>query len=457
MTDILNLTDWKVISSEEKRDTFYITAEVTLEPYACPRCGVLGPKLQKFGTHTKEIPDLPIRFKQTIILATTQRYRCLECKKTFYQPLPGVEEKRQATCRLVEHIQVKSLEKPFSELADEIKLDEKTVRNIFDDYIAYLEETVKFETPTWLGMDELALRKRTAPYGVLTNIQERTVFDLLKNRSKETIIQRLYKIKDRQKIELVCMDMWDPYRQVVHEMLPGRIIVVDKFHLVRMASDALEKFRKAMKEELPAGQRRQLKSDRFAMLRRNANITDKDRLTQEIWFAAYPDMRIMYNLKEQFYQIFEMDKRPEAEKAYGEWEKSIPSSLRVWFKDLNRAVTNWKPEIFSYFDFHITNAYTESSNSKTRSIFDDGKGYGFKAIRAKVLFNMRNLKIKNKPKEITVTPDLILYRSSGPIETTGVGVESIQRIFIEVKTKPSTGDQWKIDDIQWTILPPDQS
>lgn len=238
-------------------------------------------------------------------------------------------------------------------------------------------------------------------------------------------------------------------------------VIIDKFHVVRMASDALERFRISMKEVLPAAQRRQLKSDRFAMLRRGENITDRDRLIQEIWFAAYPDMRVMYDLKEKFFGIFELEKRSEAEKEYQAREKSIPSHLQIWFKDLETALTNWKAEIFNYFDFHVTNAFTESANAKTRAIFERGKGYGFKVIRAKVLFNMKNLKLRER-KRVEVTPDFILFRSpEGKIITSGSDIEGLQFILIEAMT-PSKGGpkepvQWKSDDSQFFIINRDQS
>jgi transposase len=112
---------------------------------------------------------------------------------------------------------------------------------------------------------------------------------------------------------------------------------VDKFHLVRMSSEALEKYRIAMKDELPAAQRRQLKNDRFAMLRRKEGRTARDLLTLEIWFSAYPEMRTAYELKEHFYEIFDMEiSRSEAKKEYAVWLKSIPTPLEKWFKDLTR-------------------------------------------------------------------------------------------------------------------------
>ncbi len=51
------------------------------------------------------------------------------------------------------------------------------------------------------------------------------------------------KLKDRQRIEIVSMDMWNPYQVAVKAVLPQARIVVDKFHVVRMANDTLEKVR----------------------------------------------------------------------------------------------------------------------------------------------------------------------------------------------------------------------
>jgi transposase len=219
MTDILNLPNWKVLSTEETSDSFTIHAEIEGEPKGCPHCGiyndVANPKIQRFGKREQEVPDLPIRFKQTIIKATTQRYRCLECGRTFYENLPQVDERRQATCRLVEHIRLAAVEKSFTDVQAEVMVDHKTVRNIFDDYVEWLEDTIKFDAPIWMGIDEVQLYHRTASYGVMTNIKARTVYDLLKNRSKETITKRIQQM-EKKKIELVCMDMWRPYRDSRH-------------------------------------------------------------------------------------------------------------------------------------------------------------------------------------------------------------------------------------------------
>lgn len=54
-----------------------------------------------------------------------------------------------------------------------------------------------------------------------------------------TVINYLYQIPNRERIHYVAMDMWKPYKDAVNEVLPQAKIVVDKFHVVRMANDAI--------------------------------------------------------------------------------------------------------------------------------------------------------------------------------------------------------------------------
>ena len=51
-------------------------------------------------------------------------------------------------------------------------LDEKTIRNIFRDYINELEAEFRFETPKGMGIDEIHLIK---PRCVISNIRNNTI------------------------------------------------------------------------------------------------------------------------------------------------------------------------------------------------------------------------------------------------------------------------------------------
>lgn len=104
-------------------------------------------------------------------------------------------------------MQEQSLRRTFVSIAAEVGLDEKTIRNIFHDYVAELEKTHVFQTPRWLGIDELLLvRKQRC---ILTNVRAGTIIGLLPARTSATVTRFLSEMPDRQQIELVCMVISD--------------------------------------------------------------------------------------------------------------------------------------------------------------------------------------------------------------------------------------------------------
>jgi transposase len=106
------------------------------------------------------------------------------------------------------------------------------------------------------------------------HIQNNTIVD----RNKDTVINYLSNLAGRHEVQYVAMDMWAPYRDAVQAMMPNAKIVIDKFHVIRMANDALERVRKGLREQLTANQRRGLMHDRFVLLKRERDWNDRERL-----------------------------------------------------------------------------------------------------------------------------------------------------------------------------------
>jgi len=231
---------------EESADDYRFLVETTSSPPSyCPKCGAIA-NLYKHGHKQQLFFDLPMHAKRVGIYVKRQRYKCKECNETFFESLTDMDVNRSVTNRLINWIQQASLEKTFTSVAYDIGVDEKTVRNIFNDYVAELEAETEFRTPRWLGLDEVHLLKNYR--FVVTDVENRSVIDILRKRNKSVVIDYLSKMQDVDKVELVAMDMWRPYRDAVNTVIPHAKIVIDKFHVVKMANEALEKIRKANRE-----------------------------------------------------------------------------------------------------------------------------------------------------------------------------------------------------------------
>lgn len=382
---LFNLPNFTVIRSESTEHDYHLWVSYDLAPNCCPHCQI-GAAFQEFGTKEQLFMDLPAHGKRVGVLVKRQRYRCKNCQRTFLQRLPDMDESHTMTRRLLDYIKRESLLDTFVRVAENVGVSEGTIRNIFKDYVAHLESTTHIATPTKLGIDEIYLAKK--PRCILSNIEERTIVDLLTNRSKASVQQRLLDFPNRQQIEFVCSDMWVPYKEAARAALPQAQLVVDKFHVVRMANEALDKVRKDLQAEMEPQQRRTLKMyDRYTLLKRRYDLNESQQLRLEVWTSNVPLLGQAYALKEAFYDLWDIPDRREALEQYKAWRTQIPPSLTDAFSELTTAIENWQAEIFAYFDYKLTNAYTESLNALVRSVDRAGKGLTFKTLWAKMLFS----------------------------------------------------------------------
>lgn len=393
-TNILNLASYRVLKVEEAEHDYHVSVEVTAPVASCVYC--LSENVVGFGRREQLVKDLPMHGKRVGMYVNTRRMQCRACDKTFSETLPDVDEKRAMTKRLSDWIGKQSVKRTFASIAEEVGVVEGTVRSIFRDYVADLEQHIRFETPKWMGIDEIHLIR---PRGVITNIANNTIVELLPNRNKTTVERYFYGLEGRDKVQYVAMDMWRPYRDATRAVLPQASIVIDKFHVVRLANEAVESARKAIRSNLTTSQRRGLMHDRFVLLKRERDLTDQERLLMDGWTKNYPLLGEAYRLKEAFYGIYDCQTPNEAYDAFGDWYRSIPHGLHGHFEPLTKAFQNWMPEILAYFEHPVTNAYTESLNSLIRVMNRLGRGYSFEALRAKLLFAEGALKRANsRPK-----------------------------------------------------------
>lgn len=386
--NILNLPHWTVTGVKESAHDYRVEATVPEEtPGYCPKCMALHAKVYRHGSRQQLVHDLPAHGKRVGILLTRTRYRCQECGQTFLQRVAEVDDGKQMTARLIRFIEQESLKRTFTSVAGDVGVDDKTVRNLFAAYVERLDKTVEFETPERMGVDEVHLLKK--PRFVMTNLTERTIIAVLAERTKKVVLAHMRAMPDRERVRVVTMDMWRAYADAARDAFPNATVVVDKFHVVRMASQAMEVVRKDQRGSLEAKYRRRLMHDRFILLRRPKDLNDDQRKVMAGWFEQFPVLAEAYRLKEAFYGLWDIPKKADAIAAYEGWERSITDrELLSAFRPLLTAMHNWRDEIFAFWDHRATNALTEALNGIAKTVERAGRGYSFDVIRAKLLYTM---------------------------------------------------------------------
>jgi transposase len=96
-----------------------------------------------------------------------------------------------------------------------------------------------------------------------------------------------------------------------------------------------------------------------------------------------------YELKERFFAIYDQLTREEAEAAYFAWIDAIPAELYPTYTPLMLTIEEWGDAIFAHFDQNrITGAFVEGANGLACVLSRMGRGYGLKALRARLLYGL---------------------------------------------------------------------
>ncbi|HCM5330975.1 TPA: transposase [Klebsiella pneumoniae] len=180
------------------------------------------------------------------------------------------------------------------------------------------------------------------------------------------------------------------------QYLPNAKLVIDKFHVVKMASEALEEERKNYQAQLSKEDRIYVKkSIRWLTLKRPGNLTPAEQKALEVVKQAIPELAVAYDFKEAFFCIYDEPDKQSAQNAFEAWENSLPPYGMEPFKKLVKTVHNHYDDIFAYWDapFSITNGYTEGLNGLIKMSNRLGRGYSYDIIRAKTLYSKEARKV----------------------------------------------------------------
>lgn len=427
--------EFAIISSRSVQGGIqYELSTVTLDT-EYPMCG--SRKIKRNGTRKRQVRDLPEHGQNVGLLIVAQKYQCLECGYAWNHHFDTIDDNGKMTKRMRDYIATQALKKPFRPIAEELSLSLNTVKNAFLDYTDTLALKYELHAPTVLGIDENHLGGNYR--AVFTDVENRLILDILPKRNKKVVQQWLQFLPDKQRVKCVTMDMWIPYREAVHEVLPNVPIVIDKFHVIKELNSALEQIRRRLRASMSKDERRGLRREKYLLLRNAEDLSFDQQERLHDLFQKYPVFETPYFLKEDFRDIYLRSKdRQEAERRFFEW--SVKANDYTEFAGIATTVCNWFDEIFNYFDHPYTNAVTESLNNVINEISQRGKGYSFEVLRAKALYGTRATKQARFRFETEVPTVPILYEQMGltrPISTTrrviihgaGVDIDELQSVL----------------------------
>jgi len=392
VTRLLDLPEFEAVGCEiEQRGSQEIVHLYCLHPHEvalCPRCRQMS--MMVHDEKERCVRDLDIWGKCTFLHFSRRRFDCERCGVPFTERLPSIDPQRRHTRRFEQHIYRQCLRSSCKGVAQDNWLHQTTVKGIFK---RWAKRTVRLKGPRpvrVLGIDEIALKKRHKQYAlVLSDLEQRCVIAVLPERSKERLEAWLDQLSaaERQAIQVVSIDMWEPYRQAIRTKLPQAQLVADRFHVMKQLNERLTQMRRSIQKRADEATQQVLKGSRWLLVKNRDELTrDEEAQLQEI-LAVCPELCTLYLLKEEFRTICDkINDRPQAERFLRAWMwKAERTGDRFLGKFVN-TLRNWWSEILNYFDERVTNGFVEGMNRAIRVIINRAYGYrNFENFRLQIL------------------------------------------------------------------------
>ena len=394
---LIGLDGFRVMGVIEEGDQLDLEVELIARASSCPHCS--GGELEIHERPVVAVRDLPLCGRRATLRWRKRRYRCKCCRRTHTESCEQVRARQRLTSRFCARL----AERASSGGAhSEIAREEHTSRYQVGRAMRLLaQESIGSQAalPRRLSFDEAAQCKGYRNLAtVVSDLDRRCVHEVLEGRSRRVLERYLDSLGEAERggVAVVCIDLYDPFRNAVRAKLPNAEIVADPFHVVRGAGEALDSVRRTRQRQLRAKEqgRKTLRATwnprlyraRHLLLRGKERLTESQRQRLCELFSHDPVIAQAWWLKELLRSVYAASDRAQATDRLDRLFAAIARSGLQPFEAYLNGISPWREEILAYFDQPASNGYAEGVINKVKVI--KRRAYGlpsFESFRERVL------------------------------------------------------------------------
>ncbi|PXZ19757.1 ISL3 family transposase [Lactobacillus helveticus] len=394
----------------ESHDNQVVVHLIQSYPLRCPRCGQL---MLKNGFKIVNVLGPSLHYQPTIWSIRNQKYLCKPssaCPSTITElaKVKDIKYRHHISQAIKQQVMIQlTTNESQIDIAKELGISDWTVRRVIFNLDQFFKPNYHW-LPRHIAFDDFK-SGRFAPSGmsmILMNIENHRTIDIIlsrRNRYLRNYFLR-YDRAARLAVRTVTVDLYTPYRHLIHELFPHAIIIADHFHVVAQAYRALNKIRvKAMNQAgngshqwralkhfwklilTPAGL---LKYDNY-WSRRNfgyTQLTDVEVIQRLLAFND--DLKQAYRYYQDLILAINHRSKDELNHLLAIKWTQLPQSLQK----VQRTLRRHRKEIITSFKYgDYTNGPVEGTNNKIKVIKRTAYGFrNFFNFRARILLALPN-------------------------------------------------------------------
>ena len=309
IAQLLDMEGIEITDLKSTTDQIVISFRLNRRDHVCPACKAVTDQVHDY--RVQMVKDLPIQGKRVRWEYHKRRYRCNCCGKRFAERLALLPHYHRIASRVAAYaITELSKKQSNKDIAQRLDVSTSTVGR----WLRLLDFQPPKQLPAVVAIDEFRGNAGREKFQcILTAPTRKAILDILPSRKSHELIDYLKRFENRRAVEYVVMDMNVPYFEIAKALFPNAKIVIDRFHVVRYCTWALENVRKRVQKNLPASERKYFKRSRKLLLSHMKALSDENKQAVERMLLVSRDLREAYLLKEVFYALMQSKKRNRSE------------------------------------------------------------------------------------------------------------------------------------------------
>jgi transposase len=371
LTKLLDLPHVYVIGYEMPNDEkLIVDIEVRMPAATCPACEHVSTKVHSYG-EKRTVRDLDVWGRQCYLRFQPREFECTHCKRFFVERLAWLESGQHQTRRVEMRVFELARRTNVAESAAYHALTDECAEGIFGREAARRVEARGCPTVKVLHADEIAPHKGHGNYCLVLSAPGVGVLDVLEDRLEKTF-EAWLDARGQEwcaAVEEFHADMWKPYHEVARAKLPNvHLTTADHFHVIENLNKALGEVRKTIQRQADEDTRQQLKGSRWLLVKNQADLPASDQVRLETILRASPELKINYELKEDFRAIYALTDREQAAEQLSDWLDKARAQGHHAMQTFVTTVENWHDEILNFFDGRGSNGFAEGVNNKIKLV-----------------------------------------------------------------------------------------
>jgi transposase len=344
------------------------------------RCGCCGRKCRGgYDGRERRWRHLDFAGMRVVLRYRIRRVDCASCGVTT-EMVPWAEPSSWFTRDFEDSVALLAQKTDKTTIRELMQVAWETVGNIIERVVSRRRRGDLLEGLTHIGIDEISYKKHHQYLTLVTDHLRRRVVWVGVGRSADTLREFFNQLGAERAAELkfVSIDMLAGYMEAVRERAPNAEIVFDRFHLQRLAHDALDTVRREQVRELRGtDDAKAIKKTRWVLQKNPWNLTPAERGKLSSVQTTNRPLYRAYLLKETLCDVLDRRQSHVARRELGQWIGWALRSRLPPFQKLARTVWGHIDGIIAYIRTRFSNGLCEGMNSKVRVITK--RAYGFRS------------------------------------------------------------------------------